>query len=189
MLRQLRPAAIAVLVFTILTGALYPLAVTGVGQVIFGHEADGSEFTIDGQVRASELLAQPFENDEWFHPRPSAVGYDASSTGGSNLGPLNQDLLATFEARADVYREENDLDTGVPVPIDAVTASGSGVDPHISVRNAKLQAPRVAEARDLSLDEVVTAIEKIRETRSVGFLGEQRVNVVKLNAELLRMEG
>lgn len=182
MLRQLRPALVVLALFTVVTGVLYPLAVTGIAQAAFGHAADGSEIVVEGEVVGSELLAQPFEDDEWFQPRPSAAGHSARASSGSNLGPTNPDLLAEIAARTDVYRERNDLEPGTAVPVDAVTASGSGLDPHISVRNARLQAPRVAQVRGLDQDIVLGLVEDHIERRTLGVLGEARVNVVLLNA-------
>lgn len=187
MLRQLRPALFALALLTVLTGLAYPLAVTGIAQVAFDGRADGSELILDGQVVGSSLIAQPFDGDEWFHPRPSAVDHDASSSGGANLGPTNPDLLAAIAQRAARYRQDNDLPAGSPVPVDAVTASGSGLDPHISERNARLQAPRVAAARRLAVARVLALVERHTEARTFGILGETRVNVVDLNAELERL--
>lgn len=187
MLRQLRPALVAVAIFTALTGLAYPLAVTGIAQAAFGPQADGSRVEVDGEVVGSSLVAQPFEGDEWFHPRPSAVDHDARSSGGSNLGPSNPELLERIEAWADEYRDRNDLAAGTPIPIDAVTMSGSGLDPHISPRNARLQAPRVAAARGLGDDQVLALVEDHTERRTLGFLGEPRVNVVSLNVSLERL--
>ena len=184
MLRQLRPAVVSLVLLTVLTGVAYPLSITGVAQLGFGHQANGSTITVDGTVVGSALLAQPFTGDEWFQPRPSAVGYDATASGGSNLGPTNPALLATIEQRAQDYRLRNGLDDGVPVPIDAVTTSASGLDPHISPRNARLQAPRVAAVRDLSLGTVLRLVDDNTEHRTLGVLGETRVNVVRLNAAL-----
>jgi K+-transporting ATPase ATPase C chain len=189
MLRQARPAFAAIAIFTVITGLLYPLLVTGIGQVAFGDEADGSPLLIDGEVRGSELIAQPFEGDEWFHPRPSAVDHAATSSGASNLGPQNPELLESIEQRMADYRERNQLPEGTEVPVDAVTASGSGLDPHISQRNAELQAPRVADARGLELEAVMDLVEANTERRTFGVLGESRVNVVTLNADLARSEG
>lgn len=187
MFRQLRPALVAVALFTVLTGVAYPLFVTGIAQVAFDQSADGSEIVIDGRVVGSSLVAQPFDGDEWFHPRPSAVDHDASSSGGANLGPSNPELLAQIEAWADEYRQRNQLPEGTPVPVDAVTMSGSGLDPHISPRNARLQAPRVADARGLGTDEVLALLAEHTASRTAGFLGEPRVNVVDLNAALERL--
>lgn len=189
MRQQLRPALVAVVVFTILTGVAYPLAVTGIAQTVLDAEADGSRIHVDGELRGSDLIGQPFAGPEWFHPRPSAVDYTAESSGGSNLGPTNPQLLTDIERRADEYRQENGLGDGVPVPVDAVTASGSGLDPHISPRNARLQALRVAAARGLDLDDVRALVEEHVERRSGGVLGEPRVNLVRLNIALDGLQG
>jgi potassium-transporting ATPase KdpC subunit len=189
MLRQLRPACVLLAIFTALTGLAYPLLVTAVGQIMFGEAADGSEIVVDGRVVGSSLLAQAFTGEEWFQPRPSAIGYDAASSGGSNLGPTNPELLAAIAARVDAYRAANRLPEAVPVPVDAVTASGSGLDPHISVRNARLQAARVAEVRAIPLGTVLDLVDSRTEGRTLGVLGQTRVNVVLLNADLVRLEG
>jgi K+-transporting ATPase ATPase C chain len=187
MLRQLRPALVLLLAFTVLTGVAYPLLTTGVAQLAFGDAASGSRLTVDGEVVGSSLIAQPFEGEQWFQPRPSAVGYDAAGSGGSNLGPSNPDLLAEIEARAEAYRRRNGLGPGTAVPVDAVTASGSGLDPHISPRNARLQTARVAEARGLEVAAVAALVEDHTEARTAGILGEPRVNVVELNAALAQL--
>lgn len=184
MLRQLRPAVVALALLTVLTGIAYPLAITGVAQVAFDDHADGSEIVVGGEVVGSSLLAQPFAGDEWFQPRPSAVGHDATSSGGANLGPTNPELLDQIEQRAEDYRRRNRLAAGTPVPIDAVTASGSGLDPHISPRNARLQAERVSDARGMHVADVLDLVEEHTEGRTAGFLGEPRVNVVALNVAL-----
>ena len=151
LIRQLRPALVAVVVFTVICGLAYPLAVTAVAQVGWKDTANGSLIERDGVVVGSELIGQPFSSPEYFHPRPSAAGdgYDGAASSGSNLGPTNPDFLATVAERVAAYRDLNGLGADVLVPVDAVTASGSGLDPHISVRNAKLQAPRVAAERGL----------------------------------------
>lgn len=183
---QLFAAVRAVLVFSVLCGVLYPLAVTAVSQVAFGDEADGSLVEHDGRVVGSGLIGQAFEGVEWFHSRPSAAGdgYDAMSSGASNLGPTNDELLDTVAERVRDYRKANGLDDDVEVPADAVTASGSGLDPHISVANARLQAPRVAEARGMRVEDVIALVEAYTDGRSLGFLGEDRVNVLELNVAL-----
>jgi potassium-transporting ATPase KdpC subunit len=185
-LRQLRPAFMALLCATVLTGVIYPLAVTAIGQVAFGHEANGSLIKVDGVVVGSELLGQPFADAEYFHPRPSAagVGYDAMASSGSNLGPNNPALLEAIAQRVSSYRTENDLADSVTVPVDAVTASASGLDPQISVANARLQAPRVASARSMPLDAVLAAINRAVEDRPLGILGDPGVNVLKVNLAL-----
>jgi K+-transporting ATPase ATPase C chain len=187
---QLVAALRAVLVFSILCGLLYPLAVTGVGRLAFGDEADGSLVEHEGRVVGSRLIGQGFEGDEWFHPRPSAAGdgYDAMASGPSNLGPTNPDLLDGVAERADAYRATNVLAADVEVPVDAVTASGSGLDPHISVANARLQAPRVAQARGIATDDLRQLIEAHTDSRALGFLGEEGVNVLELNLALVEAE-
>jgi K+-transporting ATPase ATPase C chain len=187
MRRQLIPAILMLLVFTVITGLAYPLAVTGIAQAVFGDEADGSLVRgADGQVVGSELIGQAFAEPGYFHPRPSAAGagYDASASSGSNLGPTNDDLLARVTERADAYRRENDLDADAEVPVDAVTASASGLDPHISVANARLQAPRVAEALGMDPEDVLALVDDHTAGRDLGFLGEDRVNVLELNLAL-----
>jgi K+-transporting ATPase ATPase C chain len=186
MRRQLLTGLLVLVVMTALLGVAYPLVVTGVGQVAFPHQADGSIVEVDGRPVASELVGQWFEGAEWFHPRPSAAGdgYDAAASSGSNLGPTSPDLLAAVEERVAAYREENALPDEVAVPVDAVTASASGLDPHISVANARLQAPRVAEARDVEVDEVLALVEDHTDTRPLGLLGDPGVNVVTLNLAL-----
>lgn len=167
------------LVMTVLLGVGYPAAVWAAGQA-FGDRADGSPVRVDGQVVGSRFLGQPFEGDQWFLPRPSANDYDTLASAPSNLGPLDTDLIASIEERkAEVAARE-----GVPaseVPPDAVTASGSGLDPHISPAYAELQAPRVAAANGLSLDEVDRMIKDATVGRGLGFLGEPGVNVLELN--------
>jgi K+-transporting ATPase ATPase C chain len=187
MRRQLLPALRMLLVLTVLTGLLYPLAMTGIGQAVFGDKADGSLITnADGKVVGSALIGQSFEGDEWFQGRPSAAGdgYDPTSSSSSNLGPTNPELLDSVAERAAAYRKANGLGATVKVPVDAVTASGSGLDPHITVANARLQAPRVAKARNLSVAKVNALIDQHTEGRSLGFLGESGVNVLQLNLAL-----
>lgn len=185
-IRQLRPALLSIVVFTVLFGLVYPLFSTLIGQVAFGDEADGSLIRRDGVVVGSELIGQTFTAPEYFHSRPSAAGagYDGAASSGSNLGPLSPDLLASVADRVAGYREENGLSGDVSVPVDAVTASASGLDPHISVANARLQAARVAEARGLTLAVVMGLIDDHTDGRSLGVLGEPGVNVVLLNLAL-----
>ncbi len=185
-IRQLRPALLSIVVFTVLFGLVYPLFSTLIGQVAFGDEADGSLIRRDGVVVGSELIGQTFTAPEYFHSRPSAAGagYDGAASSGSNLGPLSPDLLASVADRVAAYREENGLSGDVSVPVDAVTASASGLDPHISVANARLQAARVAEARGLTLAVVMGLIDDHTDSRSLGVLGEPGVNVVLLNLAL-----
>ena len=187
MRRQLLPALRTLAVLTIICGVIFPLAVTAVAQVAFADKADGSLVRdAKGKVIGSTLIGQAFEGDEWFHGRPSAAGdgYDPTSSSSSNLGPTNPELLDTVKERVVAYRAENGLDAGARVPVDAVTASGSGLDPQISVANARLQAARVAKARGLSVTEVDALIDEHTQGRTLGFLGEPGVNVLQLNLAL-----
>jgi K+-transporting ATPase ATPase C chain len=185
--RQLVPALVAFLAFTVLTGILYPLAVTGIAQVAFPNRADGSLLERDGEIVGSRLIGQAFEGERYFHPRPSAAGdgYDAMASSASNLGPSNEDLLQAVDERRTAYDQANDADA----PVDALTASASGLDPHVSPANARLQAPRVARARGLPLDDVLALVEVHTEGRSLGFLGEPGVNVLELNLALDEADG
>lgn len=189
--RQLRPAAAALAVFTVLFGVAYPLVELGIGQVAFHEKANGSLIEVDGTVVGSELIGQGFAAPEYFHPRPSAAGtgYDGAASSGSNLGPTNPDYLATVEERAVAYRVENGLPDAAEVPADAVTASASGLDPHISIANAQLQAPRVAETRGMALDDVLVLIEENTDDRPLGVLGDPGVNVLRLNLALDEVDG
>jgi potassium-transporting ATPase KdpC subunit len=180
----------AVLVLTILLCGIYPLLIWAVGQALFSRSANGSLIhSHDRTVIGSVLIAQAFEDSAHFQPRPSAAGsgYDAVASGGSNLGPLSQKLADQIQERITVYRAMNHLHDGVPIPADAVTASGSGLDPDISVANAMLQAPRVANVRHLDYQTVVHLIREQIRKRQFGFLGEPRVNVLKLNLSLERI--
>ena len=184
--RQLLPALVMMIVFTVITGGLYPLLVTGIAQGAFGDQANGSLVERDGDVVGSALIGQPFSSPEYFHPRPSAAGY-APGPGysfGSNFGPTNQTFLDEVDDLVRVYRDINGLDGNAPVPVDAVTSSGSGLDPHISVANARLQAARVADNRGLDFDQVMGLVEENTEGRDLGFLGEPGVNVLLLNLAL-----
>jgi K+-transporting ATPase ATPase C chain len=185
---QIRPAIVMVLVLTLLTGIVYPLVITGISQVAFPHQANGSLlYNSQGEVIGSELIAQPFTSPVYFHPRPSAAGsdgYDATSSSASNLGPTNQKLIDAVKDRADDYRTTNGLAAGAAVPADAVTTSGSGLDPHISPANAALQAPRVARARNARVEDVQALVNQHMEGRTLFILGEPRVNVLKLNLAL-----
>jgi K+-transporting ATPase ATPase C chain len=174
------------IVFTVLTGIVYPLVVTAIGQIAFNDKAEGSLVEVDGEVAGSSLIGQQFTAPEYFHPRPSAAGkgYDASASSGSNLGPTNPVFLSTVADRVAAYRAENSLADVIRVPVDAVTASASGLDPHISVANAELQAPRVADVRGLDLDAVLDLVDDNTSGRDLGFLGEEGVNVLELNIAL-----
>lgn len=186
MRRQLLPALRLLAVLTVVLGVLYPLAITGVGQALFSHQADGSIITVDGEAVGSSLVGQVFTGAEYFESRPSAAGdgYDATASAASNLGPNNPDLLATVEERAVGYRERNGLAADAEVPVDAVTASASGLDPHVSVANARLQAERVAAVRDLPVEDVLALVDEHTDGRTLGFLGEAGVNVLELNLAL-----
>ncbi len=183
MRRQILPAILMVVVFTVLLGGLYPLVVTGISQAAFNGKANGSIVTVDGAAVGSSLIGQQFTGDTYFWPRPSAAGdgYDAMASAASNLGPNDETLLSDVDGRARDYRQANGLADDAAVPVDAVTASASGLDPQISVENADLQAPRVARARGLSLEQVQDLISKSTESPSLGFLGEEAVNVLHLN--------
>ncbi len=173
---------------TILTGLIYPGVVTGLCQVFFRHQADGSLIVRNGQVLGSALIGQNFAKPEYFHPRPSAAGndgYDPTASGGSNLGPTSQKLYDRMKASADQFRKENPDYFG-PIPADALAASGSGLDPDISVANAGAQAARVAKARGASISKIQELMSSATAGRELGFLGESRVNVVQLNLELDR---
>ncbi len=186
-LRQLRPALIVLLLFTVVAGIVYPLVATGIGQVAFNHRVNGSLITRDGQIVGSDLLGQNFTAAEYFHPRPSAAGadgYDGAASSGSNLGPLSPDLLSAVADRVAAYRQENGLAADALVPVDAVTASGSGLDPDISVANARLQAPRVAQTRGMELADVTALIDEHTDGRVLGVLGVPAVNVLQLNLAL-----
>ncbi len=186
MIQQLAPALRMTILLTILTGLIYPAVVTGLCQFLFPTKANGSLIEHNGQVIGSSLLAQSFTKPEYFHPRPSAAGangYDASASSGSNFGPTSQALLTRMKAAADQFRKENPEFQGA-MPSDALTASGSGLDPHITLANAQAQAPRVAKARQLSVYDVAKAVNAATEDRDLGFLGESRVNVLQLNLAL-----
>jgi len=186
MRRQLLPALRIVLVFTVLLGLAYPLIVTGVAQGLWSNQADGSLVKVNGKVVGSKLLGQTFTKAKYFHPRPSAAGdgYDGTASGASNLGPTNPVLLNDVKKAAVAYRKENGLAPGAEVPIDAVTSSGSGLDPGISVANARAQAARVAGARGLTTAQVMQAIDDHTSDRQLGILGEKWVNVLELNLAL-----
>jgi K+-transporting ATPase ATPase C chain len=188
-LRQLAPAAIAVVIFTILCGVVYPLAVTAVAQVAFNDKANGSIIEEDGVAVGSKLIGQQFTAPEYFHPRPSSAGqgYDGLASSFSNYGPTNPDFLTAIEERVAAYRLENGLAEGQPVPVDAVTGSGSGLDPQISVANARLQAPRVASERNLPLEQVLQLVDDHTAPRYLAVFGEPGVNVLQLNLALDRI--
>jgi potassium-transporting ATPase KdpC subunit len=185
-IRQLGPAVLGVVVFTVLCGVIYPLVVTGAAQVAFHDKANGSLVKVDGHVVGSRLIGQQFADVKYFHPRPSAAGsgYDGLASSASNLGPTNPDFLASIDDRVAAYRRENGLPSTQLVPVDAVTASGSGLDPDISVANAKLQADRVAAARGMTVAEVLALVDAHTSGRQWAIFGEPGVNVLELNLAL-----
>jgi len=210
MRRQVVPAIVAMVLVTLVLGLGYPLLVTGIAQLGFSHTANGSPLTVHGEVVGSSRLGQTFTAARYFHGRPSAAGAAATGSaardpnhpartvpndpkdltqdvsGGSNLGPTNPELLATVRRRVADYRRENGLTPGTDVPVDAVTASGSGLDPHISVANARIQARRVARVRRMPLGVVLHLVDEHTDRRTLGFFGELGVNVLELNVALDR---
>jgi K+-transporting ATPase ATPase C chain len=195
---QLLAGVRAVVVLTVLCGLAFPLFVTGVAHVFWNDKARGSLVERDGKVVGSSLIAQSFTRPEYFHPRPSAAGSAATgaepddptavASGPSNAGPTNREFLALVSKRVKAYRRENGLPADTRVPVDAVTASGSGLDPQISVANARLQASRVARARGITEDQVQHLVDEHTEHASLGFLGEKGVNVLELNLALDAVE-
>lgn len=180
---QLRPALVMLALLTLITGVVYPLAVTGIAQLAFPHQANGSLIVIDGKTYGSELIGQNFDDPKYFWGRLSAVNYDSSTSSGSNYGPMNPALMEAVQARIDALKAA-DPDNTLPIPVDLVTASGSGLDPHISVAAALYQVSRVASSRGLNEADVVALIHQHTEGRQFGFLGEPRVNVLLLNLAL-----
>ncbi len=198
MLREIRPAIVVLLALTVITGLAYPLAMTGIAEVIFPHQAQGSLIERDGKVVGSELIGQVFESDKYFHGRPSATTapdpkdptktvpapYNAANSGASNLGPSNKALVDRVQGDIDTLKKEN---PAAPVPADLVTTSASGLDPHISPDAALFQVPRVAKARNMPEERVRQLVEDHTEGRFLGLLGEPRVNVLLINLALDRL--
>jgi len=197
MLKELRPALVLLVLFTLITGLIYPYAITGIAQVVFPHQANGSLITRDGVVIGSELMGQLFAKDEYFHGRPSATSapdpadstktvdapYNAANTGGSNLGPTSKALIERIQGDVEKLKQEN---PNARIPIDLVTTSASGLDPHISPEAALFQVPRVAKARNMPEDRVRLLVQDQTQGRYLGVFGEPRVNVLALNLALDR---
>jgi len=186
MWQQILPGLRIKIFFTVLLGIVYPLVITGISQIAFPHRANGSLIEKNGVVVGSELIGQNFAKPEYFQPRPSAAGnegYDATASGGSNLGPTNQKLIDRMKAAVEKFRRDNPTYAG-PIPADLLTTSGSGLDPHISPAAAEVQIDRVARARGVSPEQIRELISAQTEGRDLGILGEARVNVLKLNLTL-----
>ncbi|PWB67459.1 MAG: potassium-transporting ATPase subunit C [Deltaproteobacteria bacterium] len=186
LIAELRASLGITLLLVVLCCGIYPVVVWAVAQGVFPHKANGSLVRVDGRVAGSSLLAQGFTGAAYFHPRPSAAGrgYDAANSSGTNLGPTSKLLIEDVKRRTADYRAENGLPADAQVPADAVTSSASGLDPHIGVENARIQAGRVAKARGMSREEVLRRIAVHTEARSLMILGEPRVNVLMLNLDL-----
>jgi potassium-transporting ATPase KdpC subunit len=198
MVREIRPALVVLVALTLITGLIYPLAMTGIAVLLFPHQAQGSLVERDGKIVGSELIGQAFTGDKYFHGRPSATNtpdpndatktvpapYNAANSGGSNLGPSNKALIDRVQGDIDALKKENPSE---PVPADLVTTSASGLDPHISPEAALFQVPRIAKARNLSEDRIRQLVEEHTEGRFLGVLGEPRVNVLLLNLALDRI--
>ena len=186
MWEQILPGLRIKIFMTILLGVIYPLAITGISQVIFSHQANGSLVTVGGKVIGSEIIGQNFTRPEYFQPRPSAAGsdgYDATSSAGSNYGPTNQKLVDRVKASIEKFRKENP-DYNGPIPADLLTTSASGLDPHLSPDSARAQAARVAKTRGVAVEQINQLIAQFTEGPDLGLLGEPRVNVLKLNLAL-----
>ena len=186
-MKILRPAIVLTLFFVLVTGLAFPFLVTGIAQAVFPHQANGSMIESDGKVVGSALIGQSFSDERFFHPRPSSGGYDANNSGGTNLGPTNPKLLTGAEGfegvqqLAERFRAINEVATDVVLPVDAVTRSASGLDPHITVKNARLQAARVARANGMSKEAVDQMIREFTEVPLLGLGEEPYINVLEIN--------
>jgi len=172
------------IIFIIILGLLYPLVVTGISRIIFPAKSQGSLIYAGDKIIGSELIGQNFIGDKYFHPRPSNAGkdgYDSMSSGGSNLAPTNEDFISTVRQRSAAFKKENELPDNTIIPADIVTASGSGLDPNISIESAMLQVERISKARGIPVNEIEDLVSRNTENRILGFLGEPKVNVLKLN--------
>jgi len=184
MYKNILRSFLLLIIFTIILGFLYPLLITGISKIIFPYRSSGSLIKYEGKIVGSELIGQNFTGEQYFHPRPSAAGkdgYDPLSSGGSNYAPANEDFISAVKERISNLRKENKLEDYIKIPSDAVTSSGSGLDPDISVDNALLQADRIAKKRNIPVSEINDLIRQNTEKRILGFLGEPKVNVLKLN--------
>jgi len=184
MFKNILRSFLLLIIFTIILGFLYPLLITGISKIIFPFRSSGSLIKYEGKIVGSELIGQNFKGEQYFHPRPSAAGkdgYDPLSSGGSNYAPTNEDFISAVKERLSNLRKENKLEDYIKIPSDAVTSSGSGLDPDISVDNALLQADRIAKKRNIPVSEINDLIRQNTEKRILGFLGEPKVNVLKLN--------
>jgi K+-transporting ATPase ATPase C chain len=193
MIRNAVRALVALIVLTVLTGVLYPIVITGIAQMTMGTKADGSLVRVGDRIVGSSSIGQLWEGKEWFHGRPSAVDYDGSTSSGSNLGPTSRELSDLIRARVDAVlaleRPYHPDLTASAIPVDLLTASASGLDPHISLAAAELQARRIASVRGLSLEDVTSLIDRQAEGRTLGLFGQPRVNVLELNLALQRLGG
>ncbi len=183
-MQEIKRGLIIFLLFTVLTGLIYPLFITWVAQLIWSYQANGSLITKDGHTVGSKLIGQMFSSPKYFHGRPSAVGYKGNVSGGSNLGPTSKKLFQETQNQINKVREENKLKNDLPLPADLVLSSGSGLDPHISKEAALLQAPRIARERNISLEKIQKLIYKNTEPPQLKIFGQSRVNVLKLNLDL-----